>query len=110
MTFYEMPVVVAGQAIMWHSDGDKNTPPIPGFVTFAGTRAINLSLIDRDRVGLVPKDGVKHVSDPSLKDRKDEAGGWDYHPIDLAIRQELDSLRRMLEDLTGGTGKKAKVA
>ena len=113
---YEMPHLFKGQLVLWYSDGDRHSEPVAALVTEPGQRAITLTLFDKNRVGLVPLDGVKHVSDPSLKERRDENGAWDYHPLDLIVRDkiqgleaEVQKLKSLLDELTGGD-KKKKVA
>lgn len=114
---YEMPHLFKGQMVVWHSDGDRNTVPVAAMVTEVGDRAVTVTLFDKNRVGLVPMDGVRHVSDPWLKEHRDENGAWDYHPLDLIVRDKIQGLeakvqelKSLLDELTGGDSKKKKVA
>lgn len=114
---YEMPHLFKGQVIVWYSDCDKSTEPVAGMATSVGDRAITITLFDKNRVGLVPLDGVRHLSDPWLKEHRDENGAWDYHPLDLIVRDKIQGLEakiqkleELLNELTGGDSKKKKVA
>jgi hypothetical protein len=77
------PVAYLGQIVIWKPSRDA-TPEdcCPALVTTGGSIAA-MSLFSRDARIAVPKDSVRHVSDPDLaKFDLVNSGCWDYTEAD----------------------------
>lgn len=75
---WSMPRVRQSQHVIWFPDR-ATTESLPAIVTLAGDRAINVSIIQDGSYALLPKQGVRHKSDPDtdIIDRS-EQGVWDF--------------------------------
>lgn len=72
------PRVRQSQNVLWFPDRET-TNCLPAIVTLSGDRAINVSIIQDGAFAMLPKQGVRHKSDPETEiiDRA-EVGVWDF--------------------------------
>lgn len=95
------PPVQIGEPVHWWPYGEigVGAKPVPAIVTEIGTRTLHLSLIAAGAKMVIPKEGVRHVSDPDAKrDEFKEVGAWSYSPImkllrDLGLESEMEMER-----------------
>jgi hypothetical protein len=73
-----MPHVYLGQVVLWkHNKGSEN--PAPAIVTGTGQLAISVLIFPSGSHVGIPRDGVRHVSDPALATMvESNSGVWDY--------------------------------
>jgi hypothetical protein len=92
-TKYKMPKPTA--IVMWRPS--PGIPPSPAAVTHVGQTAVNLMIFPPDSRAGLPKDAVRHSTDPLVKNQlAPEAGIWDFTPeyLDLLGRiEKLESIR-----------------
>lgn len=82
---YEMPPAAVGPCVWRSSPTDPEA--VPAFITQAGRRSVLLTIFAPDNRGGIPKDGVRHISDPELSDNPDRSSGcWDYTPDQVMIQ------------------------
>ena len=74
---YSMPPAKVGPCLWYPS---READPVPALVTQVGKRSVNLTLFAPDNRAGIPKDGVRHKSDPDIDRLPDviNAGCWDY--------------------------------
>ncbi len=71
---YRMPEVLVGDTVLWsHAPGSDVAPAV---VTAVGPFAISVTIFPENSRGGLPRDGVRHVSDPALAKLQSEAGVW----------------------------------
>jgi len=98
---YRMPQVEIGLLVLWYPDGNLQLPPHCGVVTRVSAQSLCINCFDPMLLNVQPRDGVKHVGDPTL--RREEAramGGWDYTPayrrlldLEFAVKELLNAQR-----------------
>jgi hypothetical protein len=67
-------------------------------VTRIGAGAISISLFPPDNKGCLPKDGVRHASDPELARIISNSGVWDYTDAGKRLRVLEAELADRLDD------------
>lgn len=74
---YQMPEIHVGDPVQWRYS--PNGEPAAAIVTHVGRHAVSVMVFPPEsRVG-VPKEGVRHSSDPQLpKLAQNDGGVWDY--------------------------------
>ena len=80
---FSMPKPTVGELVWWCEDADVSRP-CAGIITFVGDRAVTVNVPTPDLRDFLVKDGVRHVSDPDLREKaflRAERGGWDFHPL-----------------------------
>ena len=78
---YVMPPARVGFAVWYPDKTNFLASPIPCIVTVASDRSVSLTVWAEDNKGGLPKDGVRHISDPEVdKMAGYTAGVWDYAP------------------------------
>src|SRR4051812_8936289 len=76
---YVMPPAALGPCLWRHSHAD--TEAVPALITQIGTRSVLLTVFAPDNRGGMPMDGVRHASDPELREMPaNDSGCWDYLP------------------------------
>lgn len=83
METFRMPDVQIGDTVLWYPDANQShdDTPSPAIVTRVSERTISVSVVGEGIPGLNCYDGVRHISDPSLRRAEIRAnGGWDYLP------------------------------
>jgi hypothetical protein len=96
---YAMPPARLGFAL-WRSD-KHSKEAIPAIVTAYGDRSVNLTVWAEDNRGGIPKDGVRHISDPEIEQMSGySAGVWDY----ADDTKELLQLRHVVASLVDAMG------
>lgn len=111
-----MPVPSLGPCV-WKATTNPNDPvePVPAIVTQVGQRSVMLTVFAPDNRGGLPKDGVRHISDPELGDHPNYEGGcWDFTPdqvlvgvlrdLVMSFGDELADTRKELADLKKAVG------
>lgn len=95
---YKMPAAQVGDLVLWYPDGNTNEQPAPALVTHVGDRTLAVAVIVKDAYGFNPQDGVRHVSDPSLRLAENRpSGAWDYTPQSKELNQLRQALRELME-------------
>jgi hypothetical protein len=88
-----MPFVELNMSVLWYPDGDSRQQPHPAFVTAVGHDSVCVNIMAHNSYNFLIRDGVRHVSDPRIKDaERRESGAWDYTPFVkrlLALLMEL---------------------
>lgn len=83
---YEMPPIRLGEIVYWYHGGQPSDEPMPAIVTRVGSRSVNLGIFHQDSYTLRCQDGVRHVSDPGIKEvERREAGAWSHTPAQVEI-------------------------
>ncbi len=97
---YKMPKPI-GLMVEWRASGDApGSKFAPAIITKQGHNALSVLLLAEDRPTMVPKTGVRHISDPDNRNPMFEAGGtWDYTPETRALLKMAASLGLSLKDL-----------
>lgn len=97
MAIYTMPKVQIGDLVFWYPGGDSGLEPTPGIVTNVGERALAISLLAKDNYSVLPKDAVRHLSDPALLAVETrEHGSWDYAPATKLMYEMESSIKDIL--------------
>lgn len=87
---YVMPHASLGLCV-WYAS--RESTPIPAIITQVGEGSVMLTVFAPDNRAGVPKDGVRHISDPMVRQYPTyEAGTWDYCDGD---RQNLEPESRL---------------
>lgn len=81
---FKMPKVALGDIVLWRHNR-VSPEPAPAVVTGVGDRAISLSIVVPGSVRVIPKDGVRHDTDPEVDRVLNEAGVWGYTETGLAL-------------------------
>jgi hypothetical protein len=69
-------------------------------VTAIGERSVSLTIFAPDNRGGIPKDGVRHCSDPDNRMHPGYDGGsWDFLPSEIAIVGRLMALEAEIAEL-----------
>lgn len=106
---WKMPKVSIGDTVLWFPGGDPGTESSPAIVTCVGAEALAVSLVPKDGMTLVPKDAVRHLTDPKLKTIEvREQGGWDYTPssrLSNDAASQIEDILEMIKDDKSGPGK-----
>lgn len=96
---YEMPPIRLGEIVYWYHGGQPNDEPIPAIVTRVGSRSVNLAIFHQDSYTMRCQDGVRHLSDPGIKEvERRESGAWSHTLGQLEILQ-LKAQIAELQDL-----------
>ena len=83
---YTMPRPL-GPIVEWrHAAGE---PPQYAIVTKLGKSAISVALVVPDSRAVLPQDGVRHISDPSVASQITDGGVWDYTDHDRLLMRVL---------------------
>lgn len=81
---YKMPTPSVGPCV-W-KPSPSGTDVLPAMITQIGSRSVTLCVFAPDNRGLLPYDGVRHISDPELADNPDRISGcWDFTPSDKCV-------------------------
>lgn len=103
---YRMPVPTMGQC-EWKPD--RHSQPILAFITKVGVDSVSLTIFAPDNRAGIPKDGVRHISDPVIDDQPGyDAGCWDF--VSFAgdasamarlalVEQQLSAIRQSVDEL-----------
>lgn len=93
---YRMPR--PGSIVMWRSAPGGDT--LPAAVTRVGKTSLNLMVFPPDSRGAMPKDGVRHATDPSLATMLDQdVGVWEHTPEFTLMLGVFEVLRLLVPDL-----------
>lgn len=98
-----MPAASLGLCV-WYPSPDDRDQAVPAVITQAGDRSVNLTVWAVDNRGGLPMSGVRHASDPEIREHPGyDSGCWDYTPeytglsaVILALKSRLDSLESEL--------------
>lgn len=75
---YKMPRPSIG-ACVWYPTKQGGLDPVPAIITQVGNNSVNLTVWPPDNRGGLPRDGVRHISDPSVEKQPGyDSGVWDY--------------------------------
>lgn len=85
-----MPKAFVGMTVLWRQDAGDNRPAEAAIVTGVGTGSLSLSIAAKDSRALVVKGGVRHISDPQLRNVIAHDGVWDYTDWDKKLLAVLD--------------------
>lgn len=86
----QMPKIGLGEAVLWrHVPGDE---PAAAIVTKVGRDAISVIIFPTESRAGVPKDGVRHSTDPQFVTMRNEGGCWDYTAERAAVNELVASL------------------
>lgn len=103
---YAMPAVQVGQTVQWFYHYKGQHEPLAALVTKVSDRTLSLLVFHPGFHNGVPKDGVRHVSDPDRKAldaaASDDVGCWDFVPRDAeldAVCQQMPKVRSALAHL-----------
>jgi len=72
---YEMPKVTVGQGVLWRHSASFDEPPAPAFVTAVYQDKIDCSIMVANCKYLMPKSGVRYITDPVIPTLHPEAAG-----------------------------------
>lgn len=76
---YRMPSICVNDSVLWYDSGDTASPGHPAVILQVDADSVKLRIVG---VGVTEpyRTGVRHVSDPKLKQNHHvrEAGGWEY--------------------------------
>ena len=76
---YVMPRAAVNTPIVWYPYGETHRPGMPGVICEVGERTMSCSIFLPQKVSVMYKDGVRHLSDPDAKREEFiESGCWDY--------------------------------
>lgn len=93
---YKMPVPTIGFCY-WYPD-KVGYDPVPAIITQTGNNSVNLTVWPPDNRGGLPKDGVRHVSDPSVEKQAGyNQGVWDFTAETKKIAALEAQVARVLE-------------
>ncbi len=93
---YKMPEVCLGETVLWqHNFADQT--PVAAVVTRVGSNAISVSIFPPDNKGCIPKDGVRHASDPGLDRIISNSGIWRHTDIGARLR----AVEVLMESMAG---------
>lgn len=97
---YKMPRPI-GLIVEWRASGDApGSRFAPAIVVKQGHNALSLLLFADGAPTMVPKSGVRHISDPDNRNPMFEAGGtWDYTAESRALIALAATLGVSLKDL-----------
>lgn len=106
---FVMPVVRAGQSVLWYPKGEKlpgnKYPPEIAFVLKSGQKVVRV----RTASGYV-HDSVPHIADPRLTLNEDirASGAWDHIEEDKQLRADILSLQTRVTALEALLSEPAK--
>lgn len=89
---YKMPKAVLHRTVVFRAGGDH--PSMPGVamvVTQTGEFAISGNLIIKDKMTVLPVNGVRHISDPDAR-FFEQSGTWE----DTDDQKQLDKILKSL--------------
>jgi hypothetical protein len=88
---YKMPAANVGPCLWFPSLKDE---PMPALITSVGYNAVNLSVVGEGNRGFLPRDGVRHVSDPDVtrNPMAMKSGLWDYTADQKAVQRLAEAL------------------
>lgn len=93
---YKMPTPAIGFAY-WYP-AKTGYDPLPAIVTQVGNNSVNLTVWPPDNRGGLPKDGVRHISDPSVEKQAGyDQGVWDYTDDARRLQAAEASIARLME-------------
>ncbi len=95
---YQMPKPNLGPCL-WYPSRDT-AEAVPAMITAVGYDNVNLSVFPPDNRGSIPKDGVRHISDPQLFEHPGyDAGCWDYTDQDKKLFALVADVAKLKKDL-----------
>lgn len=82
---FKMPYVETGMTVMW-SPGAGATF-VPALVTKVGVNSITVALLRSGATSFIPKESVRHASDPGFKKLHDpsKTGCWEFRDQDVML-------------------------
>lgn len=91
---FEMPFVEQGEIVLWYPDGDTGSECYPAVVTNVGNPTLALSIMSKDAMEFLTKDGVRHCDDPQTRKPEFDVtpGTWRQTPHMIRLRRIMDQL------------------
>lgn len=75
---FVQPIVHIGSPVLWYLGGRATSDPYVGIVTRVGFRSVDLVFFAQGSEIVRPREGVRHISDPEIKDNeRQNSGAWD---------------------------------
>lgn len=87
---YKMPEVFLNDSVTWYDAGDTGSQGHPAVVVGLHADSVDVRIVGTGATQTY-RTGVRHVSDPKLKQNVfvRESGGWDYSESTLRLAQAL---------------------
>src|SRR5215831_3889322 len=94
---YKMPAIDLGPCVWRLSPHDGEW--VPALVTAVGDETLNLTVFAPDNRGGMPRDGVRHVSDPTFHEHPQatDNGCWDHSPLEKRLKAAERAVGELLE-------------
>ena len=112
---YHPPRAWVGMECLWFHEKNGAVPGLAAKVTKVGAETLNLAIFYPDLANLMHKDGVRHVSDPRVKDGEtfERLGFWDYTEGEKRLEQFFQEMapafcREAQEEKAAKEAKKVK--
>jgi hypothetical protein len=82
---FKMPHVEAGMSVLW-SPGNGSAF-VPALVTKVGINSITVALLRSGATSFVPKDSVRHITDPGFRKMVEpsKSGCWEFRDQDVLL-------------------------
>ncbi len=95
-SLHKVPETDLGQMVYWYPHGAKTNSPHAAFVTKRGHDSVCLAILHPNSHNFTIRDGVRHVSDPRVKQVEFlESGGWDHTPATLRLQKLEEIVARL---------------
>lgn len=96
----ETPTASLGDVVYWYPHGDLAVPPFAAVVTKVSAMSLCLNLFDPSSYNMLIRDGVKHVTDPTLRDpERREMGAWDFPPAVKRLRRLEEQFEALVREV-----------
>jgi hypothetical protein len=74
-------MLFVGQTLHWFPHGDPGQEPWTALVTKVNAHSLRLHVLSPSNKDGIVKDGVRHMSDPTVHNEETKLqGGWDHTP------------------------------
>ena len=98
---YKMPDVGLGQIVFWYPQGEISQEPHVAIVTRVAPNSLCLNILEPTNYNFRIADGVRHASDPRVKEKTPDivghggnpgSGAWAHTPWHLELLTRLENI------------------
>lgn len=108
-----MPSIDVSDIVLWYDAGDVNSDGNAAIVTAVNAFNVDLRVLNTGTVSGTYRRGVRHVTDPKLKQNEfcRQEGGWEYSPSMkrlMAMEARLAAVEKITDEAFGPPANKKK--